>query len=84
MPRITLASSSMHEPFTCEPDTLDLMIIRHLPASTIELRHRVLHKLTEHFGEDRTLALIPKVETLVLSECLIILAEFYETYEKEG
>lgn len=83
MPKILL-SGGLSMPFTCEPDSLDLMIIRHLPASTIEVRHRVLHKLTEHFGEERTLATIPKVEQLTLSECLIILAEFYETYERES
>lgn len=72
----------MREPFTCSPGTLDLMIARHLPANTIDLRHKVLYKLTEHFGEERTLTLIPKVESLMLSECLIILAGFYEAYEQ--
>ena len=59
-----------HGTYSCQPETLDLMIARHLPASPLSLRGRVAEECgweESHFDDVRNVC-----------ELLIMLADFYE------
>lgn len=64
--------------FEREPQTVDLMISRHLPTSPAVLRQKLVETLKEKYGEPPVGRLMPVLNDMGVTEMLILFAELEE------